>query len=56
MDILDGLVAMGYVDCDSSSEMFKKASFHVNSGYAHNLKVVLNPKPESTKSRRVRQE
>jgi hypothetical protein len=60
MDILGGLVAMGYVDCDlpsfHNSEAFKKAHFHVNSGYAHDLKEALNPKPEAPKSRRVRRE
>ena len=60
MDIMGGLVALGYVDSDlpsiSNSDAFKKARFRVNSGYSHDLKEVLAPKPEPPKSRRVRRE
>ena len=60
IDIMGGLVALGYVDCDfpsiSNSEAFKKARFRVNSGYSHDLKEALDPRPEPPKSRRVRRE
>ena len=60
MDIMGGLIALGYVDCDftsiSNSEAFKKARFRVNSGYSHDLKEALDPRPEPPKSRRVRRE
>jgi hypothetical protein len=60
IDIMGGLVALGYVDCDfpsiSNSEAFKKACFRVNSGYCHDLKEALDPRVEPPKSRRVRRE
>ena len=60
IDIMSGLVALGYVDSDlpsfSNSESFKKARFRVNSGYSHDLKDALDPRPEPPKSRRVRRE
>jgi hypothetical protein len=60
IDIMSGLVALGYVDSDfpsiSNSEAFKKARFRVNSGYSHDLKEALDPRPEAPKSRRVRRE
>jgi hypothetical protein len=60
IDIMGGLIALGYVDCDfpsiSNSEAFKKARFRVNSGYSHDLKEALDPRPEPPKSRRVRRE
>ena len=59
-DTLTGLIAMGYLDCDRgtlhSTEELQKAHFNVNSGYAHELKAAINPKPEQKKSRRVRRE
>lgn len=59
-DTLQGLIAMGYIDCDRSSlhstEELEKAHLSVNSGYAHQLKEAINPKPEKPKSRRVRRE
>ena len=59
-DSLQGLMAMGYIDCDRgslhSTEELQKAHFNVNSGYAHELKQAINPKPELPKSRRVRRE
>jgi hypothetical protein len=60
IDIMGGLIALGYVDCDfpsiSNSEAFKNARFRVNSGYSHDLKEMLDPRPEPPKSRRVRRE
>ena len=60
IDSLQGLVAIGYVVADKNSfhsaEEFKKTNFHVNSGYAHELKDALDPKPEAKKSKRVRRE
>jgi hypothetical protein len=60
IDIMGGLIALGYVDCDfpsiSNSEAFKHARFRVNSGYSHDLKEVLDPRVEPPKSRRVRRE
>lgn len=59
-DTLQGLIAMGYIDCDRgslhSTEELEKAHFNVNSGYAHELKEAINPKPVEKKSRRVRRE
>lgn len=60
VDTLHGLIAMGYVESDKSSyhrsEDFEKTTFHVNSGYAHDLKEALNPREEPKRSRRVRRE
>jgi hypothetical protein len=60
IDIMSGLLALGYVDSDllsiSNSEAFKKARYRVNSGYSHDLKEALDPRPEAPKSRRVRRE
>ena len=59
-DSLQGLIAMGYVDCDRNSlhstEELRKAHFNVNSGYARDLKEAMDPKPVMRKSRRVRRE
>lgn len=59
-DTLQGLIAMGYVDCDRSSlhskDELEKANLHVNSGYARDLKEAMDPRPEPRKSRRVRRE
>ena len=59
-DALQGLIAMGYVDCDRSSlhsrEELEKAHFHVNSGYSRDIKDAMDPKQERPKSRRVRRE
>src|SRR5688500_15834342 len=56
-DVLKGLIQMGYVDADKRSfhgeEEFKSTNFHVNSGYARDLREALDPQPEQ-KSRRVR--
>ena len=60
IDIMSGLVSLGYVDSDfpsiSNSVAFKKARFRVNSGYSHDLKEALDPRIEPPKSRRVRRE
>lgn len=60
VDTLHGLIAQGYVESDKGSyhrqEDFEKTSFHVNSGYAHDLKDALNPREEPKRSRRVRRE
>ena len=60
LDTLKGMMAMGYVECDSyslqSQEELEKAHFHVNSGYSKDLKDSLDPKEEPKKSKRVRRE
>ena len=61
IDTVKGLVAMGYVSCDNPSlqsrEEFEKANFHINSGYARELKESLKPSTRPPqKSRRVRRE
>jgi hypothetical protein len=60
IDTMKGLVTMGYVSCDTASfqtqEEFEKANFHINSGYARELKETLNPSARPQKSRRVRRE
>ncbi len=58
-DVLKSLIMMGYVDADKRSfhgeEEFKATNFHVNSGYARDLREALDPQPEQ-RSRRVRRE
>jgi hypothetical protein len=60
MDSLKGLIAIGYVESDGFSmhnkEDLEKAHFHVNSGYAKDLKDALDPREEPKKSKRVRRE
>lgn len=60
VDTMHGLVGQGYVEADKGSyhrqEEFEKTSFHVNSGYVHDLKEALNPREEPKKSKRVRRE
>lgn len=60
VDTLKGLIMFGYVVCDTHSfreiDEFKKADFHVNSGYARELKFAINPSLRPKKSRRVRRE
>jgi len=60
-DTLRTLIAIGYVESDKSSftkvEEFDKTHFHVNSGYAKELKDSMNPNQnEKPKSRRMRRE
>ena len=59
-DALAVLVQMGYVIADKSSfnnsEDLKKTNFHVNSGYARELKEAMDPTSDKPKSRRARRE
>ena len=59
-DSMKCLVIMGYVIADRSSfhskDEFNQTNFHVNSGYARELKESLDPRPDDKKSRRVRRE
>jgi len=61
LDTLRGLISLGYVECDSDSlndsDAFKHYHFHVNSGYAKDLRDAMNPQRVApTKSKRVRRE
>ena len=60
IDAVKSLIAMGFVESDKSSfyskEELGKANFHVNSGYAKDIREALDPTPEKPKSRRVRRE
>lgn len=61
VDALDGLISSGYLLADTQSlrtmDDVKRASFHVNSGYARELKDALDPQRRPSKpSRRVRRE
>jgi len=60
VDTVRGLIAQGYVEADKGAfhrqEDFEKTWFHVNSGYAHDLKEALNPREEPKRSKRVRRE
>jgi hypothetical protein len=59
IDTVKGLISVGYVSCDRSfqdEEEFKVVNFHINSGYARELKEALNPGRPQPKSRRVRRE
>ena len=60
IDTVRGLIDMGYVVCDQSrlqtGDDFKTAHFHVNSGYAKDLREAMDPRHEKPKSRRVRRE
>jgi len=60
LDALKGLIMMGYVVADtpalSKMSDVEHAKFHVNSGYARELKEAMDPTPEKPKSRRVRRE
>jgi hypothetical protein len=61
IDSLKTLVMMGYVICDKgsfgSSTEFRAANFHVNSGYARELRDAMNPRmQEKPKSRRMRRD
>lgn len=59
-DSLKGLIMMGFVVPDdpsfSRAADLEKTKFHVNSGYARELKEAMDPTPEKPKSRRVRRE
>jgi len=60
IDTLQGLINMGYVECDGGSlhdlDTFKHYIFRVNSGYAKDLRDALNPQRAEPKSKRVRRE
>ena len=61
IDALNGLVSFGYVVSDKSafynSKELEAANFQVNSGYARDLKAVLDPSlRDQPKSRRIRRE
>ncbi len=60
IDALKGLIGQGYIDADKDSfyslRDMEKINFHVNTGYAKDLKEAMNPKDEKPKSRRVRRE
>lgn len=60
VDALKGLIALGYVESESSLQSaaeLKDAAFHINSGYARDLKEAMDPNPrDQSKSRRVRRE
>jgi hypothetical protein len=61
IDSLQTLVMMGYVVSDkgtfNGSNEFRAANFHVNSGYARELREAVNPRmQEKPKSRRMRRE
>ncbi len=60
IDTLKGLIMLGYVSADDkafhSLKDMEKVHFHVNSGYAKDLKEAIDPQPEQRKSKRVRRE
>lgn len=61
IDTLKGLLMSGYVLSDKSSfrdlDDVKRADFHVNSGYAKELREAIEPERQPAKrSRRVRRE
>jgi hypothetical protein len=62
MDSIRGLITLGYLNCDKRSLHDLKdigiSNFHVNSGYARDLKEALDPRSRQKpkRSRRVRRE
>ena len=62
IDILDGLMMMGYVVSDKQSlrtiEEVKSTTFHINSGYSKDLHETVDPrrKAPAKPSKRVRRE
>lgn len=62
LDSLRGLIMLGYVSADKRALFDYKdvgnANFHINSGYARDLKEALDPRSRQKprKSRRVRRE
>jgi hypothetical protein len=61
IEVLQGLMMMGYVIADKQSfhtmEELSGVHFHVNSGYAKDLKEAIDPSTrEKPKSKRVRRE
>ena len=59
-DTLRGLIAMGYADADSDAfhgrEEFEKLHFRVNSGYAKDLREMLDSRAQPKQTKRVRRE
>ena len=60
LDTMKGMIMMGYIVTDQSRlqtvDDFKAANFHVNSGYAKELREAMDPQEKKPKSRRVRRE
>jgi hypothetical protein len=62
IDTIRGLITLGYLNCDKRSlhdlKDIEISNFHVNSGYARDLKEALDPraKQKTRRSRRVRRE
>jgi len=60
VDTLKGLISVGFVEADKSNfydeEDMKGVYFHVNSGYAKELRDAMDPNKERPKSRRMRRE
>jgi hypothetical protein len=60
IDVIKGLMAVGYVDADKSGfysvDDIKPIFFRINSGYAKDLRDALDPQPNRPKSKRVRRE
>ena len=60
IDSLKGLISVGFVEADKSNfydeEDMKSVYFHVNSGYAKELRDAMDPDKERPKSRRMRRE
>jgi hypothetical protein len=60
IDTLKGLISVGFIEADKSNfydeEDLKNVYFHVNSGYARELKDAMDPNPDRPKSRRMRRE
>ena len=60
IDTLKGLISVGFIEADKSNfydeEDMKSVYFHVNSGYAKELKEAMDPNPDRPKSRRMRRE
>ena len=58
MDTLRGLITLGYLMSDKRSLYDLKdvgiANFHVNSGYARDLKEALDPRPEPNRESSAR--
>jgi hypothetical protein len=60
IDTVKGLISVGYVEADKSNfydeDDMKNVYFHVNSGYAKELRDAMDPNKERPKSRRMRRE
>ena len=60
IDTLKGLISVGFVEADKSNfydeEDMKGVYFHVNSGYAKELRDAMDPNSDRPKSRRMRRE